>query len=157
MRAAFVFRLSAVVCAVVYAVVLAGVLGACAAEPAATPSGKQPSARPSTTPADAATAVRVEVSGGITGAHRVYELTRGTPPRDLSQQAAQAVLRLADTAAVRDLDDMRLQGPVPCCDRQVVDVTVTYADGDHTRVRTVEMATVPPQLRRMVALLTGAR
>ena len=153
MRAAFVFRLSAVVCAVV----LAGVLGACAAEPAATPSSQQRSARPSTTPADAATAVRVEVSGGITGAHRVYELTRGTPPRDLSQQAAQAVLRLADTAAVRGMDDVRLEGPVPCCDRQVMEVTVTYADGARTRVRSVELASVPPQLRRMVALLTGAR
>jgi len=153
MRVAFVLRLVTTVCAVV----CVGVLAACAAEPASTPSGRQPPGRPSATAADAATAVRVEVSGGITGAHRVYELTRDTPPRDLSHGTARAVLRLADSAAVRGLDDMRLEGPVPCCDRQVVDVTVTYADGARTDVRTVELASVPPQLRRIVALLTGAR
>jgi hypothetical protein len=152
MRAAFVLRLVAAVCAVV----CVGALPACVAEPASTPSGQEPSGAPSATPADAATAVRVEVSGGITGAHRVYELTRGAPPRDLSPRA-RAVLRLADTAAVRGMDDVRLKGAVPCCDRQVTDVTVTYADGARTRVRSVELASVPPQLRRMVALLTGAR
>ncbi|MGH3318041.1 MAG: hypothetical protein ACRDO0_18010 [Nocardioidaceae bacterium] len=156
MRAAFVLRLAAAVCAVV----CVGVLAACAAEPASTPStptGQEPSDRSPATSADAATEVRVEVSGGITGAHRVYQLTQGVPPRDLSPRAARAVLRLADTEAVRGMDDVRLEGAVPCCDRQVVDVTVTYADGARTRVRTVEMASVPPQLRRMVALLTGAR
>jgi hypothetical protein len=152
MRTAFVLRLAAVVC-----VALLAVLAACAAEPAATPPGRPPSGGPSAAPADAATAVRVEVSGGITGAHQVYELTRDTPPRDLSPRAARAVLRLADTAAVRGMDDVELQGPVPCCDRQVVDVTVTYADGERTRVRTVEVASVPPQVGRMVTLLTRAR
>jgi hypothetical protein len=154
MRAAFVLRLAAAGCALV----CVGVLAACAAEPASTPSGQEPSdsAPAPATPADAATEVRVEVSGGITGAHRVYELTRDAPPRDLSPRAARAVLRLADTAAVRDLDEVRLRRPVPCCDRQVMDVSVTYADGSHTRVRTAELASVPPQLRRMVALLTGA-
>jgi hypothetical protein len=153
MRIASVLRLAAAVAAVV----CLGVLAGCAAEPASTPSGQEPSDPPSATPAEAATEVRVEVSGGITGAHRVYAVTRDAPPRDLSPRAARAVLRLADTAAVRGLDDVRLTGPVPCCDRQVMDVSVTYADGSHTRVRTVELASVPPQLRRMVALLTGAR
>jgi hypothetical protein len=153
MRVASVLRLAAAVCAVV----CIGVLAACASEPAATPSGQESSDGPSATPAETAIEVRVEVSGGITGAHRVYALTRDAPPRDLSPRAAQEVLRLADTAAVRGLDDVRLEGPVPCCDRQVTDVTVTYADGGHTRVRTVELASLPPQLRRMVALLTGAR
>jgi hypothetical protein len=152
MRAAFVLRLAAAVCALV----CVGMLAACAAEPASTPSGREPPDPPPATPADAATEVRVEVSGGITGGHRVYELTRDAPPRDLSPRAARAVLRLADTAAVRGLDDVRLKRPVPCCDRQVMDVSVTYADRSHTRVRTVELASVPPQLRRMVALLTGA-
>ncbi len=149
MRTAFVLRLTAVVCV--------AVLAACAAEPAATPPGQPPSGGPSATPADAATAVRLEVSGGITGAHQVYELTRDAPPRYLAPRAARAVLRLAGAAAVRDLDDVELQGPVPCCDRQVVDVTVTYADGERTRVRTVEVASVPPQVGRMVELLTRAR
>jgi hypothetical protein len=147
MRVASVLRLVALVCL--------GVLAACAADPAAGPSGQQPTASPSATPAHAATAIRVEVGGGITGAHRVYQLSRESPPRDLSPRAARAVLRLADTEAVRGLDDVRLEGPVPCCDRQVVDVTVTYADGARTRVRTVEPASMPPQLRRMVALLAG--
>ena len=149
MRTAFVLRLTAVVCV--------AVLAACAAEPAATPPGQAPSDGPSATPADAATAVRLEVSGGITGAHQVYELTRDAPPRYLAPRAARAVLRLAGAAAVRGLDDVELQGPVPCCDRQVVDVTVTYADGERTRVRTVEVASVPPQVGRMVELLTRAR
>jgi hypothetical protein len=149
MRSAFVVRLVTVVCV--------AVLAACAAEPAATPPGQPPSDGPSATPADAATTVRLEVSGGITGAHQVYELTRDAPPRDLSPRAARAVLRLAGTPAVRGMDDVALQGPVPCCDRQVVDVTVSYADGERTRVRTVEVASVPPQVGRMVELLTRAR
>jgi hypothetical protein len=168
MRAAFALRLAAVVCAIA----CTGAAAACAAEPAATPTGQQPSARqpsarqpsarqPSArqpaTPADAAVAVRVEVGGGITGAHRVYALTREAQPRDLAPRAARAVLRLAETAAVRGLEDVSPKGAVPCCDRQVVDVTVTYADGARARVRTVELASVPPQARRMVALLTGAR
>ena len=98
---------------------------------------------------DAAVSVRVVVSGGITGAHEVYEVGRD----DATSADAETVLDLAGTPAVRDLGTQRRRPAVKCCDIQVYEVTVRYADGTSTKV-TIDSTSAPPRLQRLVSLLS---
>ncbi len=98
-------------------------------------------------------AVRVEVSGGFTGEHFVYEVRRGDPPPRMTAAEVDRVLALAGRDAVRDFAAARPGRVVACCDQRLLDVTIRYADGRRTRIRTTETSPVPAQVRHLVALL----
>jgi hypothetical protein len=101
---------------------------------------------------DAAVSVRVVVSGGITGAHEVYEVQRD----DATSADAERVLDLAGAPAVRDLGTRRHRPAVECCDIQVYEVTVRYADGTSAKIVT-DSTSAPRPLQRLVSLVSAPR
>jgi hypothetical protein len=135
----------------------------CAGDPPATTNGSESSAGPSGGGADhsddaartqtskAAVSVRVVVTGGIAGAHDVYEVSRA----DAASTSAMArrILALASAPAVRDFGTQRQRPAVRCCDVQVYEVTVRYADGARTKITTDTMS-APPEVQHLVALLS---
>jgi len=103
--------------------------------------------------ASAAVSVRVVVTGGIAGDHQVYEVSRGSGNGSVS---AARVLALAAAPAVRDFATQRRRPSVRCCDIQVYEVAIRYADGTSARIATDSTA-APPQLQRLVALVSTGR
>jgi hypothetical protein len=137
-------------------VLTALLLGGCAAEPAATPTR---SGTPGDTPAepartDMARMVRVVVSGGIAGVTETYEVSRTDPPEGVSRARAERVLTLADSPAVQRLDGRRPPLRAQCCDLRSFEVVVRHGDGSRTRVTLTESMPMPPQLTRLVGLLS---
>lgn len=139
-----------------------GLLASGCADEATVPSGggtTGPPAQtvtPTPTPArPVAVAVRVVLSGGIGGAHRVWRLRRGAVPDALSAAEADRVLALAGSEAIRTATRRPMAAP-PCCDRQRVEVSVRYADGARVRTTAVLGGDAPREVRRMVAVLAGA-
>jgi hypothetical protein len=102
----------------------------------------------STSPgSNAAVSVRVVVTGGIAGEHQVYEVNRD----DTATATAERVLDLAAAPAVRDLATQRHRPSVKCCDIQVYEVTIRYADGTSTKI-TTDTTSAPRPLQRLVSL-----
>jgi len=130
------------------AVLVAGLATGCGGTSPAPPSAGGGTPRQS----DAAVSVRVVVSGGITGAHEVYEVSRD----DAATADAARVLDLAGAPAVRDLGTRRDRPAVRCCDIEVYEVTVRYADGTSTRVAT-DSTSAPRPLQRLVSLVSAPR
>ena len=98
---------------------------------------------------NAAVSVRVVVTGGIAGDHNVYEVSRNG-----ATASAERILDLASAPAVRDLATQRKRPSVKCCDIQVYEVTIRYADGSSTRI-TTDTTSAPPQLQRLVSLASA--
>jgi hypothetical protein len=99
---------------------------------------------------NAAVSVRVVVTGGIAGDHQVYEVSRG----DATTAAAERVLDLAAEPALRDFGRQRKRPSVKCCDIQVYEVTIRYADGTVTKL-TADTTSAPPPLQRLVSLASS--
>jgi hypothetical protein len=130
------------------AVLVAGLATGCGGTSPAPPSaGGSTPQQP-----EAAVSVRVVVSGGIAGAHEVYEVSRD----DATSADAERVLDLAGAPAVRDLGKQRDRPAVKCCDIQVYEVTVRYADGTSTRIAT-DSTSAPRPLQRLVSLVSTHR
>lgn len=141
------------------AALVAALATGCASGDSATTGsrGGEPPAAPSaggstTREPSAAVSVRVVVTGGIAGDHEVYEVSRG----DAAAAATARVLDLAAAAAVRDFATQRRRPSVQCCDIQVYEVAIRYADGTSARIATDSTA-APPQLQRLVALMSTTR
>jgi hypothetical protein len=101
--------------------------------------------------------VRLVLSGGITGAREVVRVARGDRPADLTAAETDRVLALAGSQAVRSLSSGGRR-PAGCCDQRLLHLTIRYADGTTTRIRTSETdAARPAQLRRLVSLMSTRR
>lgn len=125
------------------AVLVAGLATGCGGGDSSTP----PSSGGGTPPqSNAAVSVRVVVTGGIAGDHQVYEVSR-----DAATATAERVLDLAAAPAVRNLGTQRDRPSVKCCDIQVYEVTIRYADGTSIRI-TTDTTSAPPPLQRLVSL-----
>ena len=126
------------------AVLVAGLATGCGGGDSSTP----PSSGGSTPPqSNAAVSVRVVVTGGIAGDHQVYEVSRDDP----GTATAERVLDLAAAPALRDLATQRQRPSVKCCDIQVYEVTIRYADGTSTKI-TTDTTSAPRPLQRLVSL-----
>ena len=101
-----------------------------------------------------AVSVRVVVSGGIAGAHEVYQVSRDDATSESARE--QRVLALAGAPAVRDHSSQRQSPKVRCCDIQVYKVTIRYSDGTSTRIA-IDSTSAPPRLQRLVSLLSTVR
>jgi hypothetical protein len=131
-------------------------LGGCATEPATSPD-RAGAPDDAASAATAARMVRVEVSGGLTGVNETTEVRRGDPPAGMSTAQADRVLALAGSPAVRALDGRRPPRlGTPCCDLRTFAVVVRHGDGTRTRVVVSEAAPVPPQLTRLVTLVSSS-
>jgi hypothetical protein len=134
------------------AVLVAAVATGCGGSDSATPapggsSGAPGSAERGGQASNTATSVRVVVTGGIAGDHQVYEVTRD----DTVSKSAERVLDLAAAPAVRDYATQQRRPSVQCCDIQVYEVTIRYADGTGTKI-TTDSTSAPTQLQRLVSV-----
>jgi len=98
-------------------------------------------------PSPAATSVRVVVTGGIAGDHQVYEVSRG----DTAAASTDRILTLAAAPAVREYATQQRRPSVQCCDIQVYEVAIRYADGTRTKI-TTDSTSAPLPLQRLVTL-----
>jgi hypothetical protein len=98
--------------------------------------------------------VRLVVSGGIAGTHQVYAVRRDDTGGTQSPRVAR-ILALAADLASSDLAAKTDRSPAPCCDIPVVDLTTRYADGTRTHIRTAQTTPAPPELGRLVTLMSA--
>jgi hypothetical protein len=108
-------------------------------------------------PPPAAESVRLVVSGGLGGTREVFAVGRDAASPGLAPAEVERALTLAADEAVRDVARDRARGAVPCCDLRRYELTVLYADGSRDRLVTYQTRPAPPELRRLVALMTSAR
>lgn len=142
-------------CAVVAVPPLLVVTSACLAETSA-PIGEEPaSSHPSAAGAPDAVSIRLVVSGGIAGTREVYTVGRDDDG-GAENTRQDRIMALAGDPAVRGLASERSRGSVPCCDLRVFEVVIRYADGTRTHIETPETRTGPPELRRLLTLITAA-
>ncbi|MFD1373029.1 hypothetical protein [Actinoplanes sichuanensis] len=95
-------------------------------------------AAPATAAPVLASSITLDRSGGFTGRHDTFVVTGATPN-------GRPALRMVSTRQF-----LRLRGSYqpknPCCDRYVYELTVTYRNGFHKKVSTVQGTPGVPQI-----------
>jgi hypothetical protein len=115
------------------------------------PDRPSPTASPS---GDDVVAVRVVVSGGITGRRLVVALPGDRALRWMTTTRQERLLDLAGRVA-STREDAAASAPA-CCDVRTVELRLHYADGTRTRVAVPETE-LPGPLTRLVSLASDTR
>jgi hypothetical protein len=98
--------------------------------------------------------VRLVVSGGIAGTHEAYAVRRDD--EGMGSARVTRILALAGDPAVRGFASEQVRRSLRCCDMRVFEIAIRYADGTQTHISTPETRPGPPELRRLVTLLSAA-